>query len=145
MFDNFNNLWQHNNTLNNFFNITCSGLKLNCCIVVLNDLSFTWNFICLDFGLIHNYFSKNLFWNLFLNKMLGFIDNFFNFFLNNLDLSLMMNFFFNFFNLINKGTNRYISIGLNFNRNLFVVNVMFWCIDFNKVRLFNIFRDMNWE
>ena len=145
MFDNFNNLWHHNNTFNNFFNIISRGLNLNSSIVVLNKLCLPWNFKCFYFGLIYNNLSENFFRNFFFNKVFGLVDYFFNDFLDNFNLFLMMNFFFNFLNLVNKWSDRNVSVGLNFNRNLFVVNVMLRCVNFDKIRLLYDFGYVNRE
>lgn len=145
VFDDFNNLWHHYNTFDYFFNILCWRLMLNSCIIVLNYLSLAWNFECFNFSFIDDNLSENFFRNLFFNKDFCFIYDFFDYFLYNLNLSLMMNFFLNFLDLIDKCTDWNISVGLNFNRNLFVVNVMFWSVDLNKVRLFDEFWHMNRE
>lgn len=131
MFNNFNNLWHHNDTFNNFFDIISWGLDLNNSVIVLNKLSLAWNFKCLNFCLVDYNLSKDLFWNLFFNKVFGLVDNFFNDFLDNLDFGLMMNFFFNFFYLINECSDRNVSIGLDFNWNFFVVNVMLRSVNFD--------------
>lgn len=120
-------------------------MNLNCSIIILNDLGFTWNFKCLNFSLVDNNLSENFFRNLFFDKVFSFVDNFFDYLLNDFNLSLVMNFFLYLFYLVNKRTNWNISVGLDFNRNLFVVNVMFWSIYFNKIRLLDNFRYMDRE
>lgn len=129
--DNLNNLWHHNDTFNNFFDIISWGLDLNSSVIVLNKLSLAWNFKCLNFCLVDYNLSKDLFWNLFFNKVFSLVNDFFNDFLDNLDFGLMMNFFFNFFYLINEWSYRNVSIGLDFNGNFFVVNVMLRSVNFD--------------
>lgn len=145
MLDNLNYLRHHNNTFNNFFNIIGCGLKLNSSIVVLNELGLAWNFKCLNFSLIDNNLSENFFRNLFFNKVFRFVNDFFNDFLDNFNLFLMMNFFFDFLYLINKCSNSNISVGLDFNWNFLVMNIMLWSVNFDKIRLLYDFGYVNRE
>lgn len=145
MFDNLNYLWHHNNTFNHFFNIIGCGLKLNSSIVVLNELGLAWNFKRLNFSLIDNNLSENFFRNFFFNKVFGFVNDFFNDFLDDFNLFLVMNFFFDFLYLINKCSNRDVSVCLNFNWNFFVMNVMLWSVNFDKIRLLYDFGYVNRE
>lgn len=145
MFDNFDNLWHHYNSLNDFFNIVCIRLELNSGVVVLDDLGFAWNLECFDFGLVDNYLSENFFGYLFFDELFGLVDDLLDDFFDNFDLSMMMDFFLHFFDLINNGSDGHISIGLDFDRDFLIMDVMLRSVDFNKVWLFDDFGDMNGE
>lgn len=58
---------------------------------------------------------------------------------------MMMNFFFDFLNLVNKRSDRNVSVGLNFNWNFFVVNVMLRSVNFDKIWLLYDFGYLNRE
>jgi len=118
---------------------------LNASIVSLHKFRLTRNFKCLYFSFIDNDFSENFFFYLSFDILLSFFDDFLDFFPYNFNFLLVVNLLLNFLNLIDKASYWHISVGLNFNWDLFIVNVVLWFIDFDDVRLFNDFRNVDWE
>ena len=139
-----NNLWQHNDPFNNFLDIIWCLLVLNSGIHSLQQFRLWWHFNSLDYRLIDNNLPQNFLLHFPFNKLFILFDNLLNHLSKDLNFRLMMNFFSNFFNLIDYGSNWYISICLNLYWNLFIMNDVLGFWYFNDIGLLDDFRYVNW-
>jgi hypothetical protein len=143
MFHNFDNLRQHYDSFDNFFNVVWYMLNNFFNIYNLLDFCLGRNLYGLNPGFIDYNFSQDFLFNFLFNVSLGLSDNFFQLFTNHLYADCLFNFFIDFFQLIKDTSDRHVSVSLDFNWNLFVVNVVLWLVNFNNVGLFNDFRNVD--
>lgn len=143
MFYNFDNLRHHYNSFYYFLNIVWFRLYLYSNIVSLYYVRLSWNLSDLCFCFIYHNLSQNLFLYLFLDKFFSLFYYLFDPFPKYLDLMLVMHFFSHFLYLINNCSHWHISICLDLNWNLFVMNEMFRSADFYNSSLLYYLRDSN--
>lgn len=144
MFHNFNDLRQHYDSFDNFFNVVWHILNDLFNIDNLLDFRFSRNLYSLDPCFINYNFSQNFLFNFLFNVSLGLSDNLLEFFTDQLNADCLFKFFINFFQLVKYTSDRHVSVSLNFNWNLLVVNVVLWLVNLNDVWLFNYFRNVDW-
>lgn len=144
MFDNFDDLRQHYDSFDYFFNVVWYMLNNFFSIDDLLDFCFSRNLYCLNPGFIDYNFSEDFLFNFLFNISLGLSDYFFQLFTNQLYADCLFNLFIDFFQLVKDTSDRYVSVSLDFNWNLLVMNVVLWLVNFNDVWLLNDFRNVNW-
>lgn len=144
VFDYLNYLREHYYSLNNFLDIIGNWLNFYLNLISFYNFSLSCNLQDLVLSLIYDYFPKNLFLNLFLDKLLCLSYDFLYFLPDDFHFMLMVYLLCYLFNLVHDSSNRHISICLHFNWNLFVMNKMLGFWYFNDSCVLNNVRNSDW-
>jgi hypothetical protein len=144
MFYNLNYLRHQHNSFDNLLNVIFCVLCLDCGVWSFNNFRFRRNLNCFNSHLVHDYFSENLFFNLYFYVFNFLFDNFLQPFSKNLNFSFVVNFFWHLFDLVYECSHRYVSIGLHLDWNFLIMDEMLWLEDLDDCWLLNDLRNVNW-